>query len=77
MIPLLIHLLNKHNRVKTDWAAIEFIKEAWNQEKNKSRLRNYTLLTLRCLIPIMMGLILSGPKMGGYTGKTRGNWQDF
>ena len=70
MIPLLIHLLNKHNRVKTDWAAIEFIKEAWNQEKNKSRLRNYTLLALRCLIPIMMGLILSGPKTGGYTGKT-------
>ena len=67
MIPLLIHLLNKHRRSTTDWAAIDFIIEAWNREKSRTWIRNYTLLAIRCTIPLLMGLILSGPQNHGPT----------
>ena len=62
LIPILIHLYNRRKTSTIKWAAMSFLVKAWNQEKKKTRIHNYILLALRCLIPLVMGFILAGPQ---------------
>ena len=61
LIPIALHLFNTKQNTVIEWAAMEFLIEAWAKVKRKTRLHNYALLAARCCIPLVVGLILSNP----------------
>lgn len=60
-IPLAIHLLFRRKRRTIEWAAMQFVQQAWAARRRRVRLEQITLLVLRCLVPILLGLALSQP----------------
>ncbi|MBG84667.1 MAG: hypothetical protein CMJ40_08995 [Phycisphaerae bacterium] len=60
-IPIIIHLLSRRQRPPIDWAAMQFIIEAWRNQRRRLRLQNLILLLVRCLIPVTLGFALAQP----------------
>ncbi len=59
-IPILIHLLTRLRRRPQPWGAMRFLRQAQRRHRHRLRLEQWLLLLLRCLIPIVLGLALSG-----------------
>ena len=72
LIPIAVHLFNTSQSTPTEWAAMEFLVEAWAQVKRKTRFHNYTLLATRCCIPLVIGLILSNPTTSAHPPTHKG-----
>ena len=59
--PVLIHLLNRRRFRVTEWAAMQFLREAVRRNRRFLRLRDLLLLTLRTLALALVGLALARP----------------
>ena len=60
-LPILAHLLNKHQFKQTDWAAMQFLHRAVNVRSRQIKLRDLLLLLLRCLAILLLVFALSKP----------------
>jgi len=60
-IPILAHLLNKHQYKQTDWAAMQFLNKAVRVRSRQIRIRDLILLLLRCLAILLLVFALSRP----------------
>ena len=60
-IPIIVHLLSRRQRLPIEWAAMQFIIEAWKNQRRRLRLQNLLLLFIRCLIPLVLGFALAQP----------------
>lgn len=59
--PVLIHLLNRRRFQVTEWAAMQFLREAVRRNRRFLRLRDLLLLALRTLALALVGLALARP----------------
>ncbi len=64
-IPIVIHLLTRLRRRPVPWAAMRFLIEAQRRYRHRRRLEEWLLLLMRCMIPLLLGLALSGPLLRG------------
>ena len=60
-LPILAHLLNKHDYKQTPWAAMQFLNRAVRVRSRQIRLRDLLLLILRCLAVLLLVLAFSKP----------------
>ena len=60
-LPILAHLLNKHQFKQTDWAAMQFLNRAVNIRSRQIKLRDLLLLLLRCLAILLLVLAIAKP----------------
>ncbi len=60
-LPILAHLLNKHDYKQTPWAAMQFLSRAVRVRSRQIRLRDLLLLILRCLAVLLLVLAFSKP----------------
>ena len=60
-LPILAHLLNKHQFKQTDWAAMQFLHRAVNVRSRQIKLRDLLLLLLRCLVVLLLVFAISKP----------------
>ncbi len=60
-VPLVIHLLNRQQHKRREWAAMEFLLRAYKKQRRRLRRENLLLLLLRCLIPILLALAVARP----------------
>lgn len=75
-IPIIIHLLWRVRRKREVWAAMRFLQQAIQKQKNKLRLEHWLLLLTRCLILLLLGIGLAGPVSSGLSklfGSVSGN----
>ncbi|MDG2199721.1 MAG: BatA domain-containing protein [Phycisphaerales bacterium] len=68
LVPLLIHLLFRRRRRPVEWAAMQFVIQAWAARRRRVRMEQWILLTLRCLVPLVLGFALAQPLLAD------GNW---
>jgi len=59
--PVIIHLLNRRRFRVTEWAAMDFLREAVRRNRRMLRLRDLLLLILRTLALALFGLALARP----------------
>lgn len=62
-LPILAHLLNKHQYKQTEWAAMQFLNTAVRVRSRQIRLRDILLLVLRCLAVLLIVFALSRPSL--------------
>ena len=67
-LPILAHLLNRHQVKRTDWAAMQFLNRNVRVRSRQLRLRDILLLILRCLALLFLVLALSRPIGQGGAG---------
>jgi hypothetical protein len=60
-LPILAHLLNRHQVKRTDWAAMQFLNRNVRVRSRQLRLRDILLLVLRCLALLFLVLALARP----------------
>ncbi len=60
-LPILAHLLNKHQFQQTNWAAMQFLNRAVNVRSRQIKLRDLLLLVLRCAAVLLLVFALSKP----------------
>lgn len=65
LVPILIHLFNRTKYFRTDWAAMEFLLNAFKKTRKRVRIENLLLLFLRILILCFIVGMLSGPTVAG------------
>jgi hypothetical protein len=64
-IPIAIHLLTRLRRTPRQWAAMQFLMEAYRKHRSRLQLEQVLLLLVRCLTLLVLGLALAGPLLGG------------
>ena len=69
-LPILAHLLNRHQHKQTDWAAMQFLNRAVRVRTRQIRLRDLLLLLLRCLAIACLAFALARPA----SDNTNGSW---
>ena len=62
LVPLLIHLLRRRRFQQQAWAAMQFLLQAMEEESQKARLRNLSLMILRALILACFLAAISAPR---------------
>ena len=60
-LPVLAHLLNRHQVRHTDWAAMQFLNRSVRVRSRQIKLRDLLLLLLRCLALLLLILALARP----------------
>jgi len=60
-LPILAHLLNRHQVQRTDWAAMRFLNRSVRVRSRQLRLRDFLLLLMRCLALLLLVLALARP----------------
>ncbi len=60
-IPIVIHLINRQRYKIVDWAAMEFLLEAYRERKRRVLLEQLLLLLLRCLAILLLAFVLARP----------------
>ena len=60
-LPILAHLLNKHEFKRTPWAAMQFLNRNVRVRSRQIRLRDLLLLCLRCLALLLLVFALAKP----------------
>lgn len=68
LVPLLIHLLNRQRYRRREWAAMEFLLNAYKKQRRRVRTENILLLILRCLLPILLALAIARPTLREVAG---------
>lgn len=64
VVPLLIHLLNRHRYRPLPWAAMRFVRAAWRRTRRRTRLENLLLLLLRMAGVALLALAVARPFAG-------------
>ncbi len=59
--PVIIHLLNRRRFREVQWAAMDFLLEAFRRERRILRIRDWIVLALRTLAVLFFGLARSSP----------------
>jgi hypothetical protein len=59
--PVIIHLLNRRRFREVQWAAMDFLLEAFRRERRILRIRDWIVLALRTLAVLFFGLALARP----------------
>jgi hypothetical protein len=70
-VPIAIHILSRRPRKPVPWAAMRFILAAYKKHKVRTRMEQWLLLAVRCLLMLLLGLALAGPilsKAGSMAG---------
>ncbi|MFT5301639.1 MAG: putative membrane protein [Mariniblastus sp.] len=60
-LPILAHLLSKHQHKQTPWAAMQFLNRAVRVRSTQLRLRDILLMILRCLAVLSLVFAISKP----------------
>lgn len=60
-LPILAHLLNRHEIRRTDWAAMHLLNRNVKVRSRQMRLRDLLLLCLRCLALLLLVIALARP----------------
>jgi hypothetical protein len=60
-IPIAIHLLNKFQVRKVQWAAMRFILESMQRNQRRVQMKDLILLLVRCLLIILLALAFARP----------------
>ena len=60
-IPIIIHLLNQRRYRVVKWAAMDFLRQALQQNRGILQLRDILLLTLRTAAILLFGFALARP----------------
>lgn len=63
-IPILIHILMRRKRQPIAWGAMQFLLQAYQQQRKRLRLEQMLLLASRCLIIALLALALGKPVIG-------------
>lgn len=63
-LPILIHLLNRRRYRQVNWAAMEFLRRAFERTRRRVRLENLILLILRVAALSLLCLALARPFVG-------------
>jgi hypothetical protein len=67
-LPILAHLLNRHQVRHTDWAAMQFLNRSVRVRSRQIKLRDLLLLLLRCMALLLLVFALARPAW------TKGSW---
>src|SRR5262245_41225666 len=62
-VPILIHLFARQRFRRVSWAAMEFLKRAFQKTKRRIRLENLLLLLLRVAAIVLLALALADPRL--------------
>ena len=68
-LPILAHLLNKHEFKRTPWAAMQFLNRNVRVRSRQIRLRDILLLCMRCLALLLLVFALAKPAWKAGAGK--------
>ncbi len=60
-VPILIHLLNRMRYKIVHWAAMEFLLQAYREERRRVQLEHWILLAMRCLIVLALVFAVADP----------------
>jgi hypothetical protein len=60
-IPIIIHILSRRPRRPEPWAAMRFLLAAYRKHRVRTRLEQWILLAMRCLLVLLLGAALAGP----------------
>lgn len=60
-LPILAHLLNRHQVRHTDWAAMQFLNRSVRVRSRQIKLRDLLLLLLRCMALLLLVFALARP----------------
>jgi len=63
-LPILIHLFSRRRYKRVDWAAMEFLRRAFERTRRRVRLENLILLLLRVAALVLLVLALARPFVG-------------
>ena len=72
LLPLVIHLINRHRHRTVKWAAMLFLLDARKMNKGMARLRQILILAMRVLAVAMLIFAASRPLSGGILALTGG-----
>ena len=61
VIPIVIHLLSRERYQVVQWAAMQFLIEAYRRNKRRLRIEQIILVAIRCLILLLLGVALAQP----------------
>jgi hypothetical protein len=64
-LPILIHILMRRRRRPTRWAAMRFLLEAYQRQRQRVRFEQWLLLLARCLIVALAALAIARPVLPG------------
>jgi hypothetical protein len=67
-VPILIHILMRRRRQPVSWGAMEWLMQAYRQQRKRMRFEQLLLLALRCLLVALVGLALAKPLFGDRAG---------
>jgi hypothetical protein len=72
-VPVLIHLLNRRRFKVTEWAAMQFLRDAVRRNRRLLKLRDIILLILRTVALAVIGLALARPFFAGNSAQLSPN----
>src|ERR1700722_11794885 len=72
-VPVLIHLLNRRRFKVTEWAAMQFLRDAVRRNRRLLNLRDIILLILRTVALAVIGLALARPFFAGNSAQLSPN----
>ncbi|MHC4562401.1 MAG: BatA domain-containing protein, partial [Planctomycetota bacterium] len=58
-VPIIIHLLSRRRYRLRDWAAMEFIRQAFLRNKRRLQIEQLILLAVRCLLALLLAVALA------------------
>ncbi len=67
-LPILIHILMRRRRKPIAWGAMEWLMQAYRQQRRRTRLEQMLLLASRCLLVALVALALGKPLLGALSG---------
>src|ERR1043165_9054181 len=62
-VPILIHLFTRQRYRRVPWAAMEFLRRAFQKTRRRLRLEHLLILLLRVLALVLLALALAEPKI--------------
>jgi hypothetical protein len=73
-VPVIIHLLRKNKVIEIEWAAMDFLMDAVQEQKKRFKMEDLLLLVLRTLLILFLILALARPitaMLGGKSGEPK------
>lgn len=67
-LPILIHILMRRRRKPVAWGAMEWLLQAYRQQRRRMQLEQMLLLASRCLLVALVALALGKPLLGALSG---------
>jgi hypothetical protein len=71
-VPLIIHLLHRNRSQTVPWAAMHLLELPSESSRISIQWREWLLLALRCIIPVILALLLARPVITNFIGYTGG-----